>query len=1145
MHRILYLKESVTTGFVDYLHKSNENYRPHLLTNDRNKGKKILTSLQKEIRGCDTFWISVAFVTTDGVASIINALDEFRTDGKIGKLLVSDYLGFTQPEALTKLLQFENVELRISRNRNFHAKGYLFQYGPIYNLVIGSSNLTANALSVNTEWNLKVSATAKSELIQNAKVEFDKEFTSAEVVDSAFIEAYRLERKINWTQAHQIAPHAHVSEGQESPYRPNNMQAEALKSIERLRSQQKTKALLISATGTGKTFLSAFDAKAFGAKRLLFVVHRRNIAEAAKKTFKLVFGDSISTGIYSGDKLESEKDFLFCTVQTISRQDHYLRFQPNHFDYIVVDETHRAGAESYERLLKYFQPKFTLGMTATPERTDGYDVFKLFDYNIAYEIRLQRALEEDMLAPFHYYGVTEIKVDGQEISDDAAFNLLVSEERVKHIIQKANFYGTDQGNVRGLIFCSRNQESRELSKKFNELGFKTVSLSGDNSELDRTQAIERLESVDAANRLDYIFTVDIFNEGIDIPSVNQIILLRPTQSAIVFVQQFGRGLRKADNKSYLTVIDFIGNYSNNFLVPIALYGDTSYNKDAIRKLISSGSSLVPGSSTVDFDKISRDRIFDSIDNTNLQTKKELVNDYRLLKYRIGKPPLMMDFLEHDARDPFQYVMYARSYYNFLSDMEPLISSLGKRTRVLFEHYAKEINNGKRVQDSIVLLHLIEEKRISTSAINHQLQTTFGFTLDQTGFKSVATNLNLEFATERKGAKILTIQEINNFELIKFEGTYFEADTDLLQVIDDEFAKDQLRDNVRFSIRRFENQFSPETFVKGFNLYSKYTRKDVLRILHWPKKIVDQNIGGSIINAEKTACALFINYHKAEDISSSTKYEDGFLNNHEFQWMSKSGRKLTSQDIQDLKTLPNLRICLFIKKSNDEGQEHYYFGDVTPVLDSFQEAKLARDDGRQVSVVKILFELLRPVKEAIYEYITESPVVDNNPDEKAHTVVEIRNLSQVVPYEKCLPFYNVQVAAGNFSEEQVAAPDQWITVPKDLNVKTNQFVCKVVGESMNKVIPNDSYCVFEKDEGGSRDGKIVLVASQGIQDADFGAGYTIKYYHSKKVTTPDLWGHTEITLAPSSTLGKFRNLKIEAEELTSFRVIGIFKCILEF
>ncbi|MET0636664.1 MAG: DUF3427 domain-containing protein [Chitinophagaceae bacterium] len=1139
MQAVNSLREGITTGFVDVYYNSPETYRPQFLTNNKYIGKKVLGSLLKEIKECKSFWISVAFVTTDGVASIISALEEFRDQGKRGKILVSDYLAFTHPEALARLMQFGNVELRMSQNRKFHAKGYLFYRGDIYNLIIGSSNLTANALAVNTEWNLKVSAAPESLIIQNALVEFGREFDVATIVDDTFLDFYREYRKRVFVSASK--PKALLDSHLD--IRPNKMQVEALREIGKMREQNKRKALLISATGTGKTFLSAFDVKNFRPQRLLFVVHRRNIAEAAKRTYQAIFGNTKSMGIYSGSTLEMGSDFLFCTIQTICRQEHYSKFQPDHFDYIVVDETHRAAAQSYEVILNYFKPKFILGMTATPERTDGYDVFSLFDYNIAYEIRLQRALDEEMLVPFHYYGITEIQVDGKEITENAGFNLLVAPERVKHIAEKAKFYGTDTSEIRGLVFCSRNEESLSMAEQFRELGFRALALSGASSESDRSQAIERLESTDPGQKLDYIFTVDIFNEGIDIPTVNQVILLRPTQSAIVFVQQLGRGLRKAEGKSYLTVIDFIGNYSNNFLVPIALFGDQSYNKDVLRRLVASGSALVPGSSTIDFDKISRDRIFESITNTNLQTKKDLVNDYKLLKYRLGRRPLMMDFLNQYSRDPYQYVVYARSYYNFLVDVESGIPDFGNRVKLIFESLAKEVNNGKRVQDSVALLMMLEGLPVTIEKINDELKGRFGISIQLGDLNSIAKNINLEFATQSEGGKVLSIQEINQFQLVSLVGNELVPGKDLLDILLDPSAKELLVDNTLFSIQYFENQYVPEDYVDGFVLYRKYSRKDTLRILKWPKKIVDQNVGGSIISADKTACALFINYHKAEDISSSTKYEDGFINHEEFQWMSKSGRKITSPDIQDIKNIPSMRICLFIKKSNDEGQEHYYMGDLRPEPDSFEQASLTKDNGNPVSVVKIKFKLDRPVRDSVYEYITDVPLQEERNEETGETV-RLYSLSGIVPYHHCLPYYDITVAAGDFSPEHLTESEQWIATSPDLRINNNQFVCRVTGESMNRVIPNGSLCIFEKDQGGSREGKIVLVASQSIQDSDFGAGYTVKNYHSeKRAVEGELWEHSRIVLSPKSDKSAYRPIVLEDDELQAFKVIGIFKSVL--
>ena len=553
------ITQSIQTGFINQMIQSDKSYRPELLTNDHKQGKKVLSTILQELETCEEFWFSVAFVTTSGIATLMNTLIELEKKNIKGKILASQYLNFTQPEALKRLKQFKNIELRIATEGAFHSKGYLFKNKGVYDLIIGSSNLTQTALCSNKEWNLKISATEESELIDQVEKEFHKEFEAAQIVT----DKYLLEYGILWKEKMQFE--RTIKQKRKAIDKvvitPNLMQREALENINHLRAEGKDKALLVSATGTGKTFLSAFDVQQFKPKKFLFIVHRRTIAEEAMKTFQGLLSDDIKMGIYSGAQRELNADYIFCTVQTISKQEHLDKFKRNHFDYMGIDETHRAGADSYKRIMEHFTPKFMLGMTATPERTDGADIFKLFDYNIAYEIRLHRALSENMLCPFHYYGVTDLTIDGEEVDDQTDFNKLFAIERADRVIENAELYGCDDGEVRGLIFCSRNEIALELSKQFNEKGYNTIALTGDNSEDERRSAIESLESEEKKDKLDYIFTVDIFNEGIDIPRVNQIIMLRPTQSAIIFVQQLGRGLRKNDSKDSVADLSFSSIFS--------------------------------------------------------------------------------------------------------------------------------------------------------------------------------------------------------------------------------------------------------------------------------------------------------------------------------------------------------------------------------------------------------------------------------------------------------------------------------------------------------------------------------------------------------------------------------------------------------
>lgn len=964
------LSESIQTGFINRFIQSDKPYRPELLTNDHKHGKKVLTTILRELESCEEFWFSVAFVTTGGIATLMNTLLELEQKNIKGKILASQYLNFTQPEALKRIKQFKNIELRIATEGSFHSKGYLFKKKGVYNLIIGSSNLTQTALCSNKEWNLKISAAEESELINQAVKEFKKEFELATEVS----ERYLLEYELLWKARTQFD--RKIKEKREEvgkvEINPNLMQTEALENITKLRAEGKNKALLISATGTGKTYLSAFDVRNFKPKKFLFIVHRRTIAEEAKKTFETLLGSDIKMGMYSGSDREIDADYLFSTIQTISREDHLQKFDSNHFDYIVIDETHRAGADSYQRIMDHFTPKFILGMTATPERTDGEDIFKMFDYNIAYEIRLHKALEEEMLCPFHYYGVTDLTIDGEEINDQTEFNKLYAEERVNRIIENAERYGCDDGEVRGLIFCSRNEIAKELSQAFNKKGYQTIALTGENSEYERQKAIQRLETDEKPDKLDYIFTVDIFNEGIDIPRVNQIIMLRPTQSAIIFVQQLGRGLRKNGNKDYLTVIDFIGNYNNNYLVPIALYGDTSYNKDALRKLIASGSSLIPGASTINFDRISKDKIFASIDAANMQLKKDLTKDYNLLKFKLGRIPMMVDFLEHGARDPQLYVNYSKSYFNFVDGQEDEFNGLvDDKQKKLLELFSNEINNAKRIEETLLLKELIEHGRVELDAFKANVKQNYEYAISDATLDSCLLNLNFEFVTENKDKKLKSVREIYGLNVVRKEANKLIIENDFQTLLKQACFKKFLLDSIDYAVKIYDAKYNPTKFVGGFELYQKYTRKDVFRILNWDQNPLAQNVGGYMIAKDKSNCPIFVNYHKDESISSSTKYEDGFVSPSKFEWMSKSRRTLKSNDVQAIRNYKSgLRLPLFIKKSNDEGTEFYFMGDITPIDESFTEAKMTDDKGKEVSVVKIDFTMNTVVEDGLYNYITE-------------------------------------------------------------------------------------------------------------------------------------------------------------------------------
>ncbi|NCD08273.1 MAG: DUF3427 domain-containing protein [Negativicutes bacterium] len=951
------LRKGLETGFVNLQYMADDRYVPKILTNNRTKQTKVLDTVLYELERCDEFFFSVAFITNSGVACLIDVLKKLESKNIKGSIIASQYQNFTEPRALERLMALTNIQVKIVTDQNFHAKGYLFcqkdkdnQGNDEYTMIVGSSNLTQTALSENQEWNVKLKSGKDGYLLLQMLSEFNETFLNATVVNKEWIETYEKIYKnyqFSWNKVKTgVEPFEKIN--------PNKMQIEALAGIEALRLQGKDKGLLISATGTGKTYLSAFDVKRMQPKSFLFVVHREIIADEAKKSFRKVLGPNVKMGMYTGGN-KTDAPYLFATVQTLSKEDNLRCFEKSEFDYIVIDEAHRSGAATYKRILDHFEPKFLLGMTATPERTDGDDIFTLFDHNIAYEIRLHQALNEKMLVPFHYHGIRDIVTDDEKVHDGSDFKLLTSEARVKHILSKANLYGCDSGRVKGLVFCSLNAEASFLSDAFNKAGYNTVALSGESSDDERKDCIDRLESdeIPRAHQLDYIFTRDIFNEGVDIPKVNQIIMLRPTQSTIVFVQQLGRGLRKANSKRYLEVIDFIGNYQNNFLVPIALYGDRSFNKDKIRRCLAT--NYIPGASTIHFDDIVKEQIYKAIDGNNLSLMKDLLNDYKLMKYQLGRRPMMMDFVKFGGRDPYTFLAAKDSFYEFACKAENENIILPHDFIKSLAFIGKEVANGKRIEEVILLKDIIKNGKTTFANVCRIVDDMFNYLPTEATMNSVLNYINRIFfnLAEKKKYGDFAYIEFNNKECIIT--SYFN------NLLSNSIFKTYLLDSLDYAISAFSNFYDANQYRNGFQLYQKYSRKDVCRIMNWE---TDESSTMYGYRVKYDTCPIFVTYEKDEDINNSTKYEDEFLSYKEFSWMTRNNVKLDSREVEAIKN-PVTRISLFVKKSNDEGRDFYYLGDMEPK--TFQQTTIYNNAGKALPIVNIVFDMKDLLEEKMYKY----------------------------------------------------------------------------------------------------------------------------------------------------------------------------------
>lgn len=971
------LKSGLDTAFVDYTHNSSLAYRPEFISNDYQNGKKVLSSLEYELLHCDAFSISVAFIKMSGIAPLLQVFKQLESRGIPGRILTTDYLTFSEPEAFDKLNSLKNISLKIYQTEGekdgFHTKGYIFKDGKIYRIIVGSSNLTASAITVNQEWNTKIVSSENGAVAKDIISEFDRLWNSERACDYAdFIEDYRIRHKIKKEQQ-KLARESEVISIEKYKLEPNSMQVKFIESVMDLYESGENRALLISSTGTGKTYASAFALREMLQKRAketgrnvraLFLVHREQIAKQALRSYKNVFGERYSFGLLSGNSKNYKSDILFSTMQMMAREDIMKKFNANDFDIIIIDEVHRAGADSYQRIMNYFTPRFWMGMTASPDRTDGYDIYGLFNHNIAYEIRLQQAMEEKLLCPFHYFGITDLEVDGHVIDDDDLKNVqnfakLVCDDRVQYIMQQIEYYGYSGDRVRGLMFCSSKEEAKTLSVKFNMRGLRTIVLTGDSSQNEREDAILRLEQNEQENALDYILTVDIFNEGVDVPAVNQVIMLRPTESPIVFIQQLGRGLRKYAGKEYVVILDFIGNYMNNFMIPIALSGDRTYNKDTIRKYVREGSRVIPGESTIHFDEISKKRIFESIDSSKT-TKSFLKEKYFALKYKLGRVPNILDFYEYGEIDPMLFIQYSRSYDQFVKTVDKDFNIMfGDREEAILE-FISSLVNGKRVHELLMLKCILNNEKMSPDAYRELLEEK-GEIYREADYVSALNVLGKVFVNAPSEKKRYSNIEFISMDYAK-NGMLRRASAFYSLFSNNAFVN-EVESLVKYGLKRYEDLFKNHD-EDNLVLYEKYSRKDVCRILNWEHDDSSTVYGYRI---KHNTCPIFVTYEKKDDIANSTKYEDQFINNQLFSWMTRSKVSLESPESQKIINYSKigLKIYLFIKKSDGEGTDFYYMGKVSPI--DYMQTEIENDNGQKLPIMNFKMKLEHSVREDIYEY----------------------------------------------------------------------------------------------------------------------------------------------------------------------------------
>lgn len=878
----------------------------------------FLNKIKSNLKKCKSFSFSVSFIKKAGLVLLEREIEEALDRGAKGRIITSTYQNFTDIGSLEQFYawqkEYDNFECHLDYecfgDNGFHTKGYLFEYDDSIEFIVGSSNITRFALLKNFEWNVSLISKDNLDSYNDALIEFELIWDKTLELDTKLIEKYRLQLDYaieKWDMDYVNAMDAKIN--------PNSMQRKALRELRRYRDTGVKKALIISATGSGKTYLAAFDARNFGAKRLLYIVHRESILKDAKDSFVKVFGAERTYGFYTGNENSLEADFIFATSNMLGR--HLDSFKKDEFDYIIYDEVHHIVAETGKKIFEYFEPEFILGLTATPERMDNQDIFTLFDQNVPFELRLRDAINNDLVVPFHYYGIRDQLVDYSSKDKMTIAKNIAEQNNIEFIKSQIEKYRKPGEKLKCIAFCTNIQSCRLMAEELYEEGYHTISLTGINDTGVRIKAFKDLQ--DENNLLEIICTVDILNEGVDIPQVNMVLFLRPTESQTVFIQQLGRGLRKYPGKDYVTVLDFIGNnYDRAVQIAMALgtLGKTTYMEKAyLKEMIRTNfESLDIPEVKIEIDDLSKEEIINFIDKTNFNSRVFLEKDYKNFKSYInnGSYPTHMDFLNSDVSPDLIRIIKStfsgsknKSYYNFLKKIDEDTIPMFDDKQIALINNMEDLLPLARLDEYLIIEQAIKEHTIDLKRIE--------------GINEHITDKTLE----------------NAYNNLKSLGLVANNEIDLTNIEDGEF-KDYLLDTLNYGIVRYNREFGEYTGL--FKLYRNYYKEQASRIM------LKNGILQKGTYYEDDIAYIFAGIKKGEE--GRLNYKDKFINNKIFQWESIAN--VSESEKEHLRN--SKKVHLFIRKMESEDTvtlPYTYFGlgTFTNERDSYTE-----EDGKRHSTL---------------------------------------------------------------------------------------------------------------------------------------------------------------------------------------------------
>lgn len=834
-----------------------------------NSGLSLESELRKEILSADSIDLLVSFIKFKGIIILEKELKEFTKRGGKLRVITTTYMGASDYKAIQLLSQLENTEVKISyntSNERLHAKAYLFQRNSGFHTgYIGSSNFSRSALTDGLEWNLKITTNEISHIIDKFQKTFNAYWESNEF---ELYDELKHSEKLIASLNQGKNPILNINSLFYFDIKPYPYQSEILEKLDVERNvHNRFRNLLVAATGTGKTVISAFDYKNFKqnhkSAKLLFIAHRKEILIQSRATFQGILKDNNFGELWVDGYVPNNYEYVFASVQSLKNQISSLTLTPEYYDFIIVDEVHHISASSYRPIISYFKPRILLGLTATPERMDNENILDDFCGRISAEIRLPEALNRKLLCPFQYFGISDSIdlsmvgwINGKYITSELTNIYTSNDRRVGEVIANLNKYTKDINELIALGFCASIEHAKYMAEKFSLAGLKADYLTSQNTqnrEFVRQQLIKK--------EINFLFVVDIFNEGIDIPEIDTVLFLRPTESLTVFLQQLGRGLRLSSNKDCLTVLDFVSNvraeynFENKFR---ALIGKTT---TTVRKELENDFPYLPLGCSIVLEKKAKEKILQNIISATSFTRNQIVQKIRHFQHQTTMSLTLKNFIEFN-NIPIQLI-YKKGSWKRLCQEAGIINDFESE-------YEKQIFSG------------ISNKWLSTASA-----TYFNFIMK---IAKLSFQINISDYSEEERTMLLML----HYDIWQNAGGFDDLEQSIQEIGKSKILVEEILEVLEVIIDKidFKEIDILLPYIQPLKLHARYTRDQILtafQLSTFHKK--SSNREGCAENKELNTELLFIDLIKSEeDFSPTTMYDDYAVNEFLFHWQSQNSAR---------------------------------------------------------------------------------------------------------------------------------------------------------------------------------------------------------------------------------------------------------------